>query len=545
MRGRSRLENRSTEEIPAVWLVVRRDVRAKTLTLAGAAPADVDGRFGTHRFALARPMKPGEALDLAFDLVLERRGPKADGEDYDLLPNGSYVHGLAVLPTVGYRRSFELVDEADRRRAGLPERAEEEPAETDFPAAAGRMTFDVAVTTPADQLPVAPGVLVSSNVANGRRTSRFRAETPVTAFFAVASARYAVDRVRHAGVDVEVYSHPRHRRNIAWILEAATRALDYCVARYGPYPFAQLRLAEVPAAGLGGAGFALPGVVYLSEERGFLIDTAARGRIDLLTKRVAHEVAHQWWGHQLSPAPGPGSTALVESLARHTELRVLAARHGVEALRPVLDRELQRYLSGRTAGDEVPLVDVRHQAYLYYSKGSLAMAALTELAGEDAVDGALRGLFLGTTLAGRAPTSGDLLGHLLRATPAEQRPLVEEWWTRIALHDVRVTSATAARQSDGRTSVDVVLEASKTDATDGVEKGVPFDEAVEVVVTSADPGAGGSEGPPLHSGRYRVTGRTRLSIPVDGRPGDVVVDPRHLFLDRNRADNVRSVGAVP
>ncbi len=303
IRGRSRLTNRTAEEIPVVWLAVKRDVRVTALTLAGAAAAEVDDRFGTYRFPLARPLKPGEALDLAFDLVLARRGPKADGEDHDLVPNGSYVHGMAVLPTVGYRKGYELVDGAERRRAGLPERPEEDPADSDLPADTGRMTFDVTVTTPADQLPVSPGVLVSLTVANGRRTSRFRADRPVTAFFAVASARYAVERVRHGGVDVEVFFHPGHRGNVTGILEAATLALDHCVARYGPYPFPQLRLAEVPSAGLGAAGFALPGVVYLSEDRAFLIDAAARGRIDLLTKRVAHEVAHQWWGHQLSPPP--------------------------------------------------------------------------------------------------------------------------------------------------------------------------------------------------------------------------------------------------
>ncbi len=193
----------------------------------------------------------------------------------------------------------------------------------------------------------------------------------------------------------------------------------------------------------------------------------------------------------------------------------------------------------------MPLVSVRHQAYLFYAKGSLAMAALTELAGEEAVDGALRDLFLGTTLAGRAPTSRDLLDSLLRATPAEHLPLVDDWWTRIVLWDLRVASATAHRQPYGRTRVDVGLEARKSDATGGAEKDVPFDETVEVVVTSVAPGSDGSEAPPLHSGRFRITGQTRLSILVDGRPGEVVVDPRHLFLDRDRADNVRSVETTP
>lgn len=449
MAGRLRLSNLSGAVIPAVSVALRRDVSVHTLALAGRPAKAVDERFAVHRFDLPAPMRPGESLDLSFDLSLVRRGPKGDGEDHDLVANGSYLHGMALVPSIGYRRSRELVDEEERRRHGLPPREEEEP-ELDVPADAGRLAFDVTVTTPADQLAVAPGVLVSSEVAGGRRRTRFRAGRLVSAFFSVAAARYTVARARHGGTEVEVYHHPDHARNVAGVLEAATAALDHCVSRYGPYPFPQLRFAEVPAASLGAGGFALPGVVYLSEDRAFLIDAEAPGRIDLLTKRVAHEVSHQWWGHQLAPAPGPGATALVETLARHTELRVLSALRGPEAVERVLDRELSQYLVGRTGGDEVPLVEVRHQAYLFYSKGSLAMAALVALAGEEAVDGALHGLLEASRASGRAPTARDLLDALLRATPPEHRPRVEEWWTRTGLPGDPVRRGPAAAQGSSR-----------------------------------------------------------------------------------------------
>jgi ABC-type transport system involved in multi-copper enzyme maturation permease subunit len=541
VHGRFRLTNRTEEEIGTVWVVVRRDLSAVALSLAGSVPAEVDERFGIRRFALPRPMRPGSSLGLSFDLTLERRGPKADGEDYDVVGNGSFVMSPAVFPSVGYRRTYELVDPADRRRAGLPERPAAALPDSDFPTDLSRMTFSTTVSTPADQIAVSPGLFLGSIVEGGRRVSRFGATRPVTALFAVASGRYEVRRVRHGGLDVEVYFHPGHGRNVSWILEAATRTLDFCTARYGPYPFPQLRIAEVPSRGLRGAGFALPGVIYLAEDRAFLTDLESPGRIDLVTKRVAHEVAHQWWGHQLSPASGPGATAIVESLARYTELRVLKTRHGAAALEPVLAFETDRYLSGRTEGDEVPLVDVSRQPYLYYSKGSLAMAALAELAGEAAVDRALRDLLAEATRTGRSPTSRDLLEHLLRATPPEHRPLVEEWWTRIVLHDARVKAAHAERRPDGRYRVEVSVEAEKTETTGGVEKTLEMDEPIEVAILSAEPGSEGREATVLASAPYRVRGSTRLSILVDGLPGSVVLDPRYLLLDRNRADNARTV----
>ncbi|HQN06021.1 MAG TPA: hypothetical protein PLL76_02130 [Thermoanaerobaculia bacterium] len=540
VRGRLRLENRTPAAIDSVWVAARRDVRVASMTLAGAVPSDVDERFATRRFALASPMAPGAALDLAFDLLLERRSPSA-ADDADLVPNGTYVHGLAALPTIGYRRSWEISDPAARRRAGLPERAVDDDPDAHLPESPSRMTFDVRVTTPANQHAVAPGALVSSTVAGDRRTSRFRAARPVSAYFAFASARYHVERVRHVGVDVEVYVHPGHRRNVARVLEAATRTLDLCVARYGPYPFPQLRIAEVPDASLRAGGFALPGVVFLAERRGFLIDAEAPGRVDLLAKRVAHEVSHQWWGHQLDPASGPGATALVESLARHTELRVLKSLRGAEALRPVLDHELDRYLTGRTAGGEVPLVEVGRQPWLYYAKGSLAMAAISELAGEEAVDGALGGLLADAETTGRAPTARDLVARLLAATPAADRPLVEEWWTRSVLHDLRITEAIATRLPDGRYRVDVAVDGRTVEATEGAEKERPFGGDVELVVRAARSDGGDDEAPPLHSARHRVRGPARLSVLVDGRPGEVLLDPRRLLLDRDRADDARDV----
>jgi aminopeptidase N len=313
------------------------------------------------------------------------------------------------------------------------------------------------------------------------------------------------------------------------------------VARYGPYPFPQLRLAEVHSRALRAAGFALPGVIYLAEDRAFLTDASDPARIDLVTKRVAHEVAHQWWGHQLDPAPGPGSTALVETLARHTELRVLADRHGAAALPPVLEYELDRYLTGRAAGDEVPLVEVGDQAYLYYAKGSLVMAGLVELLGEEAVDGALRDLLREAAATGRAPTSRDLLAHLLGATPVEHRELVREAWTRIVLYDLGVTAARAEREPDGRWRVDVSVAAEKTDGTDGREVTLPVDAELRVTVYAAHPGPGRDGAPVLYSAPHRVSAATALSLFVDRRPAYVAIDPGPLRIDRNRADDLRRI----
>ncbi len=188
--------------------------------------------------------------------------------------------------------------------------------------------------------------------------------------------------MQHGGVEVEVYFHPAHGENVARMLRAATRTLDLLGEQLGPYPHSALRIAEVPAGWDFGASRDA-GLVYLTEDRGFLTDLRDARHVDLVSKRVAHEVAHQWWGHLLDPADVEGSLTLVETLTRHADLRVLESLQGEEALREVHAYELGRYLSGRAElGEREPSLErVAGEAHVFYSKGALVMASVEELLG--------------------------------------------------------------------------------------------------------------------------------------------------------------------
>ena len=49
-----------------------------------------------------------------------------------------------------------------------------------------------------------------------------------------------------------------------------------------------------------------------SEGIGFIADLSNEETIDYVTYVTAHEVGHQWWGHQVVGANQQGSTLLVE-----------------------------------------------------------------------------------------------------------------------------------------------------------------------------------------------------------------------------------------
>jgi hypothetical protein len=90
---------------------------------------------------------------------------------------------------------------------------------------------------------------------------------------------------------------PSPARNATAVAEAAAAAIRYYAERFGPYPYSQLSLTQMP--GRDSQGW--PGLVFLSsyaflnrDERENLHMNATTA---LTTQLIpAHETAHQWWG---------------------------------------------------------------------------------------------------------------------------------------------------------------------------------------------------------------------------------------------------------
>lgn len=473
----------------------------------------VSTRKRHHVIRLREPLQPSHSIAVRFDF----RGES----DLD-------VYYRNALPHIGYREGYELDDPRDRRRYGLPpakrERAEHELPSPDW------SHFDVTVSTRGDEIAVAPGRLVRDWRRNGRRFFHYRSDGHAPHRFGVASARYAVQRATHRGVPVEIYHHPAHAQNVPRMMRAATDSLRTFEAAFGPYTHPHLRIAEVPVPEF--SGYAYPGMVLLGEKRGFLIDARDPRRLDLVTRRTAHEVAHQWWGYTLLPANAPGASMLMESLTKYAELLVLESTHGREQIRQSLAYELDRYLKDRTAerGAEPPLARVDDQAYLYYRKGAIVMYAIRDLIGTEAVNAALNDLMRAQGGPHRRPMAAHLVERLRAVTPPQHRPLVDEWVNDVVLYDLKLDSAATRRLADGRYEVTLRITASKQ-RDDG--RRVPMRDPVDVGVFAADD-------TPLHLAKHTLRdGQQLIRVVVAGEPRIAAVDPYVCRIDRNRFDNTR------
>src|SRR5205823_5924816 len=133
-------------------------------------------------------------------------------------------------------------------------------------------------------------------------------------FFSVLSARYAVRRDRFGDVALEIYYHPGHERNLDAMIKGMEAALGYGARQFGPYQHPLARIVEFPRYQSFAQSF--PNTVPYSESVGFIakVDPDDDKDVDYPFYVTAHEIAHQWWGHQVVGGKVKGAAMLAETL---------------------------------------------------------------------------------------------------------------------------------------------------------------------------------------------------------------------------------------
>jgi ABC-2 type transport system permease protein len=529
-----------------------RDIEWQKLDIAGARLASDDEKFGYRIYRFDRPLAPGASATLAFKSRVWRRGFRASRPATDLIANGTFVNNTDFAPLIGMDRNGLLSDRTKRRRQGLP--SELRPARLEDMRGtlhnyihADWVMSDITLTTDAGQTPIAPGNQVSDVTANGRRTARFVSPAPILNFFSIQSARYKVASEDHNGLKLSVFYHPGHDWNVAKMLRAMGTALDYYRAHFGPYQFNYARIIEFP--GYSSFAQAFAGTMPYSETIGFNANTDHPEKIDFTTYVVAHEMAHQYWAHQVVGGDMQGATSMSETLAQYSALMVMKHLYGPDKIRRFLKYELDNYLRSRAgeAVEEVPLGRVEEQGYIHYRKGAVAMYLLQERLGEDAVNRALSRFLAKWRFKGPPyPRSLDLIAeYRAEAKTPEQQQLITDLFDKITLYDLKVTDAVTKKDKDGwTTTLTVAADKFYADGK-GDETRTALNEPIEIGLFTARPGLGAFSSKdvvvmnrrPIHSGVQKMT------IHSKAKPSFAGVDPYNFYIDRNSDDNVKDVSA--
>ena len=513
------------------------------------APHDLVSDDQVHGFTIYKlkaPLAPGASMNFDFKLQFESRGFRNSPTDTHVVENGTFINNT-MFPHFGYDESGQLEDRNDRRKYGLGP-VPRMPKIDDTAAYRNSLvccdsdwvTFETTVSTSADQIALAPGYLDKEWTQNGRHYFHYKMDKPILDYFSFQSARYAVRRDRWNDVALEVYYDPQHAYNVDRMLEAMKKSLAHFSKVYAPFQFRQMRVLEFPDYEKFAESFA--NTVPFSESIGFIADLRDPDDIDYVFYVTAHEVAHQWWAHQLIGAYVQGVTMLDETFAQYSALMVQEHEYGAAQMRRFLKYELDRYLHGRGAEvvEEMPLALVENQPYIHYRKGSVAMYALKDYLGEDVVDRTLARY--DREYAFQQPpytTSNDFLRDLRDEAGAQWSPLITDLFQKITLYDNRMIEASAKRRSDGRYDVQLKVHAAKIYA-DGLGKESPgtISERIDVGVF-----ARGSDDKEAHQKvlyldkRAIADGDSTISLTVDGVPFEAGIDPYNKLVDRVSDDN--------
>jgi ABC-type transport system involved in multi-copper enzyme maturation permease subunit len=546
IRGTYNLVNKTEATIDSVHVTTALDVETRAVGFdRPARPELVDEKLGHRIYVLETPLRPGDSLRLEFEVRYEPRGFPVQGIDASVAPNGTFF-GNEWLPRVGYQRGREVWDSGERRALGLPPRPEmaphDDPAALNDTAWLEPIMFEAVVGTDEGQTAVAPGALRRTWGQDGRRYFHYATDAPILNNYGLFSAAYAVREGRWNDVEIQIFHHPGHARNVERMVRSVQASLDHLTKRLGPYPHRQIRFVERP--GRSRTLYAYPINIWYME--GFSFENAEddpRG-IDLPFATVAHEVSHQWWGNQLVPARVEGAALLVEGLAWYSALGIVEETYGRAHLERLLGAMRASYLSPRARAG-LPLLRANDR-FLYYRKGPLALYAVREYVGAEPVDAALRRLFeRHGARQPPLPTTLDLYRELQAVTPEELRYLLADLFEANTYWELAAERAGAERTGAGEWRVTLDVRARKVVVDEaGVETEVPMDGLVEVGVFAA--AGGGEAGSPPYLRMHRVrSGEQRITLTVPWEPARAGLDPRSLLIDVEPGDNLADVTYVP
>jgi ABC-type transport system involved in multi-copper enzyme maturation permease subunit len=549
IRGSYELVNKTGKPLSELHVSMNPAVEKYSVAIPGAAIKTRDERHGYTIYKLATPMQPGATLPMNFTVDVTTRGFVNSNSNTDVVENGTFINNFAYFPHIGYLRFGELVDRNKRRKYGLPP-VDRYPKVDDLEARmanqlsreADWISLDTTVSTSADQIALAPGYLQREWTVNGRRYFHYKTDAPILAFWSYLSARWEVKRDKWHDVAIEIYYDENHPYNVDRMIDATKKSLDYFTANFSPYQHRQVRILEFPLYQSFAQSF--PNTIPYSEGLGFIADFRDPESIDYVFYITAHEVAHQWWAHQVIGGAVQGTTMITETLAQYSALMVMEKEYGRDKMKKFLRYELNRYLQGR-GGElvaEMPLMLVEDQQYIHYAKGSLVFYALRDYIGEEKVNLALRNVVKKWAFRGSPYVNTiEVMNELRAVTPPDKQLLLHDLFETITIYDNRTTEA-KVEQKNGQWLVTMTVESKKfRDSGSGDQKAIAIDDWIDVGALLENPKKKGDEKVLFLEKRRITQPKTTFTIAMKEKPSKAGIDPFNKLIDRNPEDNTKAV----
>jgi ABC-type transport system involved in multi-copper enzyme maturation permease subunit len=476
-----KMVNKSNEIINSLHLnwgsegLIKKEIN--TFTIDGKKPKLTKryNDFGYEIYAFDKPLQPKDTITMVLEVTGSYKGFPNEGTGSDIVYNGTFLNNN-FLPSFGYNAAGELTSDQDRKKHKLPIKDYSLPKQDDawglnnllFNDDGDYITFEGTVSTAPDQIAIMPGYLQKEWTANGRKHYTYRMNDELDFFYNISSASYDVHKEVWTGksgekVNIEIYHHPTHTYNIDRFVKGVKHSMDYYAENYGPYQYTQMRILEFPRY----ASFAqsFPNTVPFAESFGWVGDFSDPNDLDYVYTVTAHEVAHQWWGHQITPSATRGANQISESMAEYSSLMVMKKEYGIDAMQKFLKEELDRYLRSRANESkfEKTMMDNDNQDYVWYRKGGLVLYGLQDLIGEKNLNNAFKAYMEAARFRKKAPftTTLEWYDYMKAATPTDLQYYIEDSFKKITLYSNKVTNANYKKLTNGTYQITLDVESTK------------------------------------------------------------------------------------
>jgi len=551
-RGTMVLKNKTEIAIDSLHYQLNTDLIINSLDLS-ADNIEIlrDEKFGYYIYLLDEPLLPGETMELSFDFSSKR---KNFDPTTNIVRNGSFINNTMFMPSHGYVSGYELQDDKQRKKFDLPPK-ERMANVSDKKARMNHyisrdsdwVNFEAVVSTSEDQIAITPGYLQKEWNENGRNYYHCKMDHPILNFYAFVSADYKITEdmwttPEGEDIKIEIYHDKKHPYNVKRMIKSLKKSFDYFTENFGPYPDKQVRILEFPRY----ASFAqsFPNTIPYSESIGFIADVKDNDKtIDYPFWVTSHELAHQWWAHQVIGGNVQGAVLMSESLAQYSSLMVMEKEYGKDKIKKFLQHEMNSYLLGRGSESkkEMPLYKVENQNYIHYNKGAIVMYALKDYIGEEAVNRALS-KYLKKVKWQEPPytNSIEFLDFIRYETPDSMQYVVTDMFEKITLFDNKTKSFDYEETENGDYNVTMIVESSKVYADSlGEEMEVNVNDWIDIGIFTDQKVNGRKAEKPLYLKKHKITEReTIIQITVKEKPVRGGIDPYNKLIDRNPSDNV-------
>lgn len=523
------------------------------ITIPGATLKLNNKRLYYRIYALKQALAPNDSIKITIDLWKLTQGFENEVSFTQLTQNGTFFNNSDILPTFGYNNNYEISDKNKRIKLKLPKR--ERMAKLDDSNLAARantyisndsdwVQVNTVISTSADQIAIAPGSLLKTWEANGRKYFNYKLDQKSLNFYSFISARYEVARKKWNGIDLEVYYDKQHAYNVPNMLKSMQKSLEYYTANFGPYMHKQCRIIEFPRYQSFAQAF--PGTMPFSEGIGFIIDLrdVTKDDIDQVFYVVAHEMGHQYWAHQVCGANMQGSEMMSEGFAQYSALMVMEKEYGKDKMKKFLKYEMDNYLNGRSTESEgeQPLMKTENQQYIHYNKASVIMYYLKEMIGEKNVNHALENLIKTYGYKNPPyPTSIAAVNEFKKVTPDSLQYLIKDMFENITLFSNRMLDARYKKTAAGyEVTLKTTSEKFRADSL-GKETVIPVADYIDIAVFAA-PENDSNLGKVLVYKRVKITKKDNTyTFNTKELPYQAGIDPYNYLIDRVPDDNVKKL----